>query len=103
MTDQNKNVKPLPLKPLPLLVGPRNAEAVTGFPWRWCRDRAVALRVPFLGAGQKRALRADLFIAALERSGVTPPESDTASPAVVDCGDPAATVRAMLGKRRAAR
>jgi hypothetical protein len=78
------------IKPLPLLIGPRNAEAVTGFTYRWVRDTAAALGVPFVAFGRKRAVRADLFLAALERS-----PSRTGLP----LEDPAATVRANLGLR----
>ncbi|MGC4091385.1 MAG: hypothetical protein QM756_26605 [Polyangiaceae bacterium] len=85
------------VKPFPIVIGPANAEAVTGFPWRWCRDQATALGIPFIGAGKKRGIRAELFIEALERGVVqtTPPASvDQAAPS-----DSAAHVRAMLGKR----
>jgi hypothetical protein len=101
MTDRSKKVKALPL-----LIGPANAEAVCGFNWRWCRDSAASLGVPFVGRGRKRAIRADLFIAALEQAGpvtlsVTrdrerdaPSAQQTIVPA-----DPAAAVRRLLGKK----
>ena len=47
-----------------------------GLPWRWVRDHASALGVPFVGAGRKRAVRADLLIAALERAQQEPEPTD---------------------------
>jgi hypothetical protein len=55
------------VKVLPVLLGPKNTEAATGFSYRWVRDTATRLGVPFVGSGRKRAVRADLFLAALER------------------------------------
>jgi hypothetical protein len=49
----------------PLLIGPANALACTGFSWRWCRDHAAELGVRFVGAGRKRAIVASEFLAAL--------------------------------------
>lgn len=91
MKDQQSKVKPLPL-----LIGPANAEAVTGFSWRWCRDAAAALGVPFVVHGRKRALRAEAFIAALEREAELPTNGEAQPPAPAD---PAAAVRASLGLR----
>lgn len=98
MKDQQPKVKPLPL-----LIGPANAEAVTGFPWRWCRDTATALGLPFVGHGRKRALRAEPFIDALERNAVAAETSEpSAEPRrllTIVPVDPAAHVRSLLGVR----
>lgn len=85
------------VKALPVLIGPKNAVAVTGFPWRWVRDQSAQLGVPSVGAGRKRAVRADLFVAALERAEVTT-QPDAANE---NTGDAAAAVRALIGKRLA--
>lgn len=83
---------------LPLLIGPKNAEAVTGFSWRWCRDAARRLAVPFVCHGRKRAIRADLFLAALES------ERDSAAGATeheqLAPHDVSSRIRSMLGKTR---
>ena len=98
--------QPNKIKCLPLLIGPANAEAVTGFNWRWCRDSAASLGVPFVGRGRKRAIRADVFITALEQSGTVTPavkrdierDAPLSLPSVVPA-DPAAAVRRLLGKK----
>lgn len=100
MTDPTPKRKPRAVA-IPLLIGPANAEAVTGFPWRWCRDTAAALGLGFVGHGRKRALRADAFIAALERQPITQDVTASAPPAppTIAPADPAAHVRSLLGKR----
>ncbi len=80
----------------PFVVGPKNAEAATGWPWRWVRDTARALGVPIIGHGRKLGVRADLFLAALDR--VDP--CQVAPDGALDVADPAETVRRALGKRR---
>ncbi len=97
--------KPDEVKPrasvLPLIIGPANAEAATGFPWRWCRDTAVALGVPRLGHNKKGGIRADLFVAALEKNGVAAVdvvEKTTTTPSITPA-DPVAYARALLGKK----
>lgn len=102
-SEVDSSSKPLKIKPatvttLPLLLGPANTEAATGFSYRWVRDTASRLGVPFVGAGRKRAVRADLFLEALERQVVPIAEL---SDFPVEASDPAATVRALLGKRKA--
>jgi len=91
------------VKPLPIIIGPANAEACTGFPWRWCRDQAVALGLPFVGAGKKRGIRADVFVEAMEKSGSYTDGTDTngvaAAPPTFTPADTAAHVRALLGKK----
>jgi hypothetical protein len=69
---------------------------------RWCCDTAQRLGVPILKPSKhKRFIRADLFLEALERSSVGTNDTQCESSAVVDCADPAAAVRALLGKKRA--
>lgn len=98
MKDNEQKIKPAPrtglglVRALPLIIGPLNAEAVTGFPYRWCRDTAARLGVPFVGAGRKRGIRADLFLAALERQPEEGPANNTESVVV----DPAEEVRERL-------
>lgn len=55
----------------PLLLGPKNCEAATGLPWRWCRDTAQRLGVRLVTAGRKQAIPADQFLAALEAANET--------------------------------
>jgi hypothetical protein len=38
---------------VPLTIGPKNAELVTGQPWRWVRDTARRLGVPVRRTGGK--------------------------------------------------
>jgi hypothetical protein len=80
----------LKVKPLPILIGPANAEAVTGTPWRHVRDHARELGVPLLKAGRKYVVRADAYVAALEREQNAVPV-DITTPA-----DPAEQVRELL-------
>lgn len=88
MTDSKQKVNPI-------LIGPANAIAATGLPWRWCRDTASELGVPFVGARRKRAIRADAFVAALEGSSRNGGTANGASAV-----DPAEKIRALLGKKR---
>lgn len=84
-----------------MLITEGNALQVTGNSFRWCKDTAIRLRVPILKPSRhKHAIRADLFIEALERADTETPAKQGDFPALVDCGDPAAAVRAMLGKKR---
>lgn len=104
-TDAAADVRPpiasFHAKAVPVLIGPKNCEAATGFPWRWVRDTSARLGVPFVGAGQKRAVRADLFVAALERSEPLPANDEQSDlPALAHAADPAAAVRALLKKKR---
>jgi hypothetical protein len=52
---------------VPLLIGPKNAEAVVGVPWRWCRDWARSLGIRLVGSGKKKLIPAAAFVAALEQ------------------------------------
>jgi hypothetical protein len=83
-----------------LVIGPRNAEAAVGFPWRWCRDTALELGVPFVGHGRKRGIMAADFIAALRRESATP--RDPQAPEAT-LPDPAAEVRRLLAGMRGGR
>ena len=72
---------------VPIAIGPGNALAVTGWPWRHVRDYATALGVRFIGAGRKRAIPAAAFFEAIERtSGKTP------------AADPVTAILRQLGK-----
>ena len=63
---------------VPLLIGPKNAEAVVGVPWRWCRDWARNLGIRLVGTGKKQLIPAAEFIAALGREGFPPVANDAA-------------------------
>lgn len=80
----------------PLLIGPGNALAAVGAPWRWVRDTARELGVRFVGAGKKRFVPAAEFLAALERGGRTVEDLETLAVA----SDPAEAVRRALGLTR---
>lgn len=79
----------------PLLVGPGNALLVCGAPWRWVRDAASSLGVPFVEHGRKRLIPAAALLDALSRSKATDTPANDA--------DPADAVRAMLALRRGSR
>lgn len=75
----------------PVLIGPRNCEAATGLPWRWCRDTAQRLGVRLVTAGRKQAIPAEAFLAALEAA------NETSEPEVEV--DAAEQVRRLVGLR----
>lgn len=83
-----------PVVVAPLLVGPANALAATGLPWRWLRDFWAARGRSFVGAGYKRAIPAAALLDELAASGVDP-----AGPPLADAApaDPAEVVRRALG------
>ena len=85
----------------PLLIGPANAVAATGLPWRWISEHAAALGVAFVGTGRKRAVKAGDFIAALERSGIEASDDGT-PPVELAPIDAAEHIRRALGVRRRA-
>lgn len=59
-----------------LLIGPKNAEAATGLPWRHLRAHAPALGVPVLRIGRKVCIPAQALLAALlESSTRSEPEN----------------------------
>lgn len=92
------------VKPHALLIGEGNSVALTGCNMRWVKDTAQRLGVPIIRASaHKHFVRADLFLDAMWRIGAETPANQGDSPTIVDCADPAAAVRAMLRKRRAAR
>jgi hypothetical protein len=98
MTDRKDSVKVMPL-----VLTEANAPAVTGWSFRYCCDVAQRRGVPIIRvSAHKSAIRADLFIAALERGNVTSSDVQGETPALADCGDPAAAVRALIGKKRVA-
>jgi hypothetical protein len=78
----------------PLFIGPANAIAVTGCPWRWVRDRAVELGVPILGTKKKGVINAAAFVAALECGSAAPNHDLEAPPS-----DAAEQLRRRLGLR----
>lgn len=76
-------------------LGPANATALTGLPWRRVRDIAIQLGVRRVRCGRAQLVPLDEFRRALER----------ARAAEEACGsepDPAETVRSALGVRRRA-
>jgi hypothetical protein len=81
--------------PRPAFIGPRNAEAVTGQSWRWCRDHARAWGVVVLRVDAKPLVRLDEFVVALEAHAE--PERETA---LADDATELEAMRAALGKRR---
>jgi hypothetical protein len=74
----------------PKYISVRNAEALTGQGYRWCRDMAHALGVQVLHVGRKRFIPAAEFFAALEKASETP------APGVLSA-DPTAAILASLG------
>lgn len=83
---------------IPLLLGPANCESAVGFSWRFVRDHAPVLGVPIIGTGRKRCVRADLFVAALERSGAADlPSLAKVEPEPVDAAE---AVRRAIGVSR---
>lgn len=84
-----------PLQVVPLVIGPGNALAATGWPWRWCRDFWEARGRAFVGAGRKRGIPAAALLEELARVG-----ADQTLPSVADAIEPldaAAAVRAAIG------
>jgi hypothetical protein len=79
------------VKPLPLLIGPRNCEAVCGLPWRHVRENARSLGVPVLLIGRKAAVPAAAFLAAAERQ-----EAEAQPEKALPPTDPAEAVRQIL-------
>jgi hypothetical protein len=92
---RNAVAGPPPSSARPLFIGPRNAEAVTGQAWRWCRDHARAWGVPILRVDAKPLIRTDEFAAALEAHA----EPDQAASPADDATELEA-MRRQLGKRR---
>lgn len=52
--------------PAARFLGPKNAEAVVGHSWRWCRAHARAWGVQLLTVDRKTVIPAEAFCAALE-------------------------------------
>lgn len=81
------------VKASPLLIGPRNCEAICGLPWRHVRDNARSLGVPVVIIGRKAAVPAAAFLAALEGPKARAPHNlPEHEPSV----DPAEAVREIL-------
>jgi len=82
-----------------IYLGPLNAEAVTGLPWRRVRDHARELGVPMVRLGKALLVPADALVAALgERMAHA--DSPTVAASEAPPLDPAAAVRERLGVRR---
>jgi hypothetical protein len=90
-------VKRLPVQVVPLIVGPANARAATGWPWRWCRDFWESRGRSFVGQGRKRGIPAAELLAELSRTDAAALSVAPAPPA-----DPAERVRRELGLSRRA-
>jgi hypothetical protein len=54
----------------PLLLGPKNTEAMAGVSWRWLKDHAPALGLTILRVDSKPFVVADDALAAIRRHGV---------------------------------
>lgn len=70
MTKAPPTTTPPAVKPrfvAPLFIGTENAEAVIGRDWRWCRDTATELGVPFVRIRRKLLIPADRFVEALSK------------------------------------
>jgi hypothetical protein len=48
-----------------LIIGPKNCEAITGWPWRHVRDYARKLGLPVLTLGRKHGVEARVFMSAI--------------------------------------
>lgn len=78
----------------PVLVGPSNAEAVVGVPWRRVREAAARAGLRPIRVGVAGCFRVSELLAALECEPA-PLRSSEPEPA-----DPAEQVRKALGKKR---
>ncbi|MEI9940501.1 MAG: hypothetical protein WDO69_25075 [Pseudomonadota bacterium] len=82
----------------PVILGPANSEAATGWSWPFVKARARELGVPVVGTGKKLGVPAAAFLTALERAAqaITLQE-----PPALSTEEIAAQVRSVLGRRRA--
>lgn len=98
MTTNEPKIKVMraPLQVTPLIVGPANAVAATGFPWTWCRDFWAARGRAFVGAGRKRGIPAAALLDELARSGADA-ELPSVAKAEPDPVDAAEAVRRAIG------
>jgi hypothetical protein len=55
----------------PVLIGPKNAEAMAGVSWRWIRDHAADLGVEVIHVGGKSFVGADALLDAVARRVTT--------------------------------
>lgn len=86
-----------PLQVAPLIVGPANALAATGFNWRWVRDFWVARGRAFVGSGKKRGIVAAALLDELARAGTECPSAiPQREPELVDAAE---AVRRAIGLR----
>jgi hypothetical protein len=53
-------------KEQPIIISTKNAEAVTGWPWRQVRDYARKMGVPVFKMGRKHGVDAKAFLAAIK-------------------------------------
>jgi hypothetical protein len=51
----------------PILIGPKNAELMTGLSWRWWRDHAAELGLEIIRVDGKPTIIADRALAAIEK------------------------------------
>lgn len=98
MTDQRaRNKAPrTPLQVMPLIIGPGNALAATGFLWSWCSAFWSARGRAFVGAGRKRGIPAQALLEELARGGADPelPSLAKIEPEPVDAAE---AVRRAIG------
>lgn len=80
--------------PVALLVSTRNAEAVTGQSWRWCREFALNHGVAVHSAGRKPFVLADELVVAIKRVALADVDENEASLLAEE------NVLKQLGKRR---
>jgi hypothetical protein len=98
--EHSRNSKPSRkvLTVTPLIVGPANALAATGFNWRWVRDFWSARGRTFVGAGKKRGIPAAALLDELADAGAEslPPLAKVEAEPV----DAAEAVRRAIGVSR---
>lgn len=80
----------------PLIIGPANAAAATGFPWRWCRDFWQARGRKFVGHGRKQGIPAAAFLEELADHD----SSEPGLPESLSAEQAADIVRRSLGLRK---
>ena len=81
-------------QPTAVLVSTRNAEAVTGQSWRWCREFALNNGVPVRKAGKKPFVVAEELLEAIKKVADSEHDEETASVIAEE------NILRQLGKRR---